>query len=118
MPSSSSNKVQNQNNNDKNANENNIIDNIDNNINNVVGDINNYSEMSNLTVYFPDKVKMKNIMETKWGENIPKLDFGYVPEYSSESESLKNNNVYNNTLIEEGNLYFPKFKKFQNSVLF
>ena len=60
---------------------------------------------------------MNNIMETKKGQNIPKLNFGYVPEYSSDSDSQQNNNngVYNNTLMEDENLYFPKFNKFQNS---
>ena len=102
--------------NDKNEN-NNINNsnnyNIDNNSerNNIV----NESRNSDLTVYFPDKIKMNNIMETKTGQNIPKLNFGYVPEYSSDSDSQQNNIIYHNTLMEEENLYFPKFTKFQNS---
>jgi hypothetical protein len=86
-------------------------------INNINEDnINNESGMSNITAYFPDKVKMNNIMESKWAKNVPKLDFGYVPEYSSDSDSLpQNNNNYNNTLIEDLNYYFPKLNKYQNS---
>ena len=106
---------------------NHIIDNIENseknnkdNINknnNIIDNINNDSRESDLTVYFPDKIKMNNIMETKKGQNIPQLNFGYVPEYSSDSDSQQNNNngIYNNTLMEDENLYFPKFNKFQNS---
>ena len=26
--------------------------------------------MSGITVYFPDKIRMNNIMETNWGKNI------------------------------------------------
>ena len=108
--------------NEKNENYNNDNNNINNNLNNNNNQIesnsnNNYeSERSDLTVYFQDKVKMNNIMETKTGQNIPKLNFGYLPEYSSDSDSQQNiNNIYNNTLMEEENLYYPKFTKFQNS---
>ena len=109
------NKVENNKNNDENFNQ---IDNINNNnINNIGGDkTNNESEMSSLTVYFPDKIKMNNIMETKIGKNIPKLNFGYVPEYSSDSDSQNNNNIYDNVLMDEENLFFAKFNKFQNSI--
>ena len=106
------------NNNDNNENN---IENKDNNNNNLIinslrDNNNNENGLTDLTVYFPDKVKMNNIMETKWGQNIPRLNFGYVPEYSSDSESQHNNNIYNNnTFIEEENLYFAKFNKFQNS---
>ena len=90
-------------------------------INSIRDDDSNYNgnginDMSGITVYFPDKVKMNNIMESKWAKNVPKLDFGYVPEYSSDSDSLpQNNNNYNNTLIEDLNYYFPKLNKYQNS---
>jgi hypothetical protein len=95
---------------DNNNNNNNLI------INSLRDNNNNENGLTDLTVYFPDKVKMNNIMETKWGQNIPRLNFGYVPEYSSDSESQHNNNIYNNnTFIEEENLYFAKFNKFQNS---
>jgi hypothetical protein len=101
--------------NEKKEKENYNIDNIVDN-NSIKDNIVNESGNSDLTVYFPDKVKMNNIMETKSGQNVPKLNFGYVPEYSSDSDSQQNNNIiYNNTLMEEENLYFPKFTKFQNS---
>ena len=95
-------------------------DNIDNNliINSIRDNISNESEKSDLTVYFPDKIKMNNIMETKWGKNIPKLNFGYVPEYSdleSGKQEQKNNN-FNYIEMNEDNILFPKFNKFQNSV--
>ena len=49
--------------------ENNIdINNNNNLIINNNKDNNNDSEMSGLTVYFPDKIKMNNIIETKWGK--------------------------------------------------
>ena len=105
--------------NEKNENDNNDYNtNINNNLNgnNQIESCGNdfESERSDLTVYFQDKIKMNNIMETKTGQNIPKLNFGYLPEYSSDSDSQQNiNNIYNNTLIEEGNLYYPKFTKFQ-----
>ena len=95
------------------------IDNIDNNliINSIRDNISNESEKSDLTVYFPDKIKMNNIMETKWGKNIPKLNFGYVPEYSdlgSGKQEQKNNNL-NDIQMNEDNILFQKFNKFQNS---
>ena len=88
-------------------------DNNDNNL--IIKNIEDESGMSDITVYFPDKIKMNNIMETKCGQNIPKLNFGYVPEYSSDSDSgqtQKNSNIYNPQI---DNLFFPKFNKFQNS---
>ncbi len=91
-------------------------ENIDCNLinNNIIEDNNiNESGLSSITAYFPDKVKMNNIMESEWGKNIPKLNFGNVPEYSSDSDSQQQNN--NNTLIEDLNYYFPKFNKFQYS---
>ena len=93
-----------------NIDENNIDIKDNNNLNNNnIKDNTNESEMSGLTVYFPDKIKMNNINETKWGKNIPILNFGCVPDYNSESDSQ------NNTFIEEDNLFFHKFNKFQNS---
>ena len=93
-----------------NIDENNLL--VKNNNNLIINNIrenSNDSGMSGLTVYFPDKIKMNNIIETKWGKNIPKLNFGFVPEYNSDSDSQ------NNTFIEEDNLFFHKFNKFQNS---
>ena len=97
--------------------------NIDNNliINSIRDNNNNESEISDLTVYFPDKIKMTNIMETKWGKNIPKLNFGYVPEYSDldsgQQEQKNDDDDYNyNIQMNDDNFFFPKFKKFQNSV--
>jgi hypothetical protein len=96
------------------------IDNIDSNliINSIRDNISNESERSDLTVYFPDKIKMNNIMETKWGKNIPKLNFGYVPEYSdldSGKQQQKNNNMNYIQMNEDNNILLPKFNKFQNS---
>lgn len=45
-------------------------------------DENSSLNSSNITSYFPDKVKMKNIMETKEAKKIPKIDFKLIPEYS------------------------------------
>ena len=56
---------------------------------------NNLKNSSNLTIYFPDKINMKNIMQTKEAENIPKIDFNQVPEYSFQSEEEKQNNNNN-----------------------
>ena len=44
---------------------------------------------SNSTIYFPDKINMKNIMQTKGAENVPKLDINQVPEYSFQSDEEK-----------------------------
>ena len=106
----------------KNKNKNKIenIDSIDNNliINSIRDNISSESEKSDMTVYFPDKIKMNNIMETKWGKNIPKLNFGYVPEYSdldSGKPEKKNNNLNYIQMNENNNILLPKFNKFQNS---
>ena len=107
-PSQSQSAKKNQNNEEYN-NENNLI----------IDSIGNESEISDVTVYFPDKIKMNNIMDTKWGKNIPKLNFGYVPEYTSDSESDKNgqkNNNNNNYNAQMNDIMFANIKKFQNSV--
>ena len=74
----------------------------------------NENNISGITVYFPDKIKMNNITQTNWGKNIPKLNFEYVPEYSSENNSDKNeqNNMINNVHNE----YFQNIRKYQHSV--
>jgi hypothetical protein len=114
--------IKNNKNEEYNDNKNNT-DNIDNNliINSIRDNMNNESGISDLTVYFPDKIKMTNIMETKWGKNIPKLNFGYVPEYSDldsgQQEQKNDDDDYNyNIQMNDDNFFFPKFKKFQNSV--
>ena len=92
-------------------------------INNILNDINNEDNNKNSngntldsncssksTVYFPDKVHMKNTMETKGAEKIPKLNFNQVPEYSFRSEKEDNQND------ENDNYNFNKFNKvYQNS---
>jgi septal ring factor EnvC (AmiA/AmiB activator) len=55
-------------------------------------DKNNDNTLSSLTVYFPDKVNMKNIMELKEVEKVPAIDFNNLPEYSFQSEEEKQNN--------------------------
>lgn len=75
---------------------------------------NGINDLSGITVYFPDKVKMKNIMETNWGKNIPKLNFEYVPEYSSENNSDKNDQ--NNIVNDENTEFFQNIGKYQHSV--
>ena len=75
---------------------------------------NGINDMSGITVYFPDKVKMKNIMETKRRKNIPKLNFGYVPEYSSENNTDKNDQ--NNIVNDENADFFQNIGKYQHSV--
>ena len=55
-------------------------------------EINNESYLtnsSNMTIYFPDKINMKNIMETKVADKIPKIDFNQIPEYSFQSDEDK-----------------------------
>ena len=74
----------------------------------------NENNISGITVYFPDKIKMNNIMQTNWGKNIPKLNFEYVPEYSSENNSDKNEQ--NNMINNEHNEYFQNIRKYQHSV--
>ena len=39
-----------------------------------------------MTIYFPDKITMPNIMETKKAEIIPKIDFNQIPEYTFEDD--------------------------------
>ena len=53
---------------------------------------NNIHNSSNLTVYFPDKVNMKNIMDTKEAQKVPNIDLNFVPEYSFHSDDEKQNN--------------------------
>ena len=72
----------------------------------------NESNVSGITAYFPDKVKMKNIMDTNWGKNIPRLNFGDVPEYSSENNSDKNEQ---NNINNENSEYFQNVVKYQHS---
>ena len=74
---------------------------------------NNENDISGMTIYFPDKIKMKNIMDTNWGKNIPKLNFDYVPEYSSENNSDKNeqDNINNENIV-----FFQNVGKYQHSV--
>ena len=74
----------------------------------------NDNDISGLTVYFPDKIKMNNIMDTNWGKNIPKLNFELVPEYSSESNTNKNdqNSMTDNQSLE----YYQNYGKYQHSV--
>ena len=85
----------------------------DNNFNSNLN--NDDSQMSKMTVYFPDKVKMNNIMESKWASIIPKLNFGDVPEYTSES--VTENQVQKNEKFNpNGNNTFMSKYKFQNSV--
>ena len=74
----------------------------------------NENSLSGITVYFPEKVKMKNIMETNWGKNIPKLNFGYVPEYTSENNT--NKNEQNNMIVNDENAdFFQNVGKYQHS---
>ena len=73
----------------------------------------NENSLSSITVYFPEKVKMKNIMETNWGKNIPKLNFGYVPEYTSENNTK---NDQNNMIVNDENVdFYQNIGKYQHS---
>ena len=73
----------------------------------------NENSLSGITVYFPEKVKMKNIMETNWGKNIPKLNFGYVPEYTSENNTK---NEQNNMIVNDENVdFYQNIGKYQHS---
>ena len=66
------------------------------------------------TVYFPDKVKME---ESKDQNLVPKLDFGSVPTYKSETESGDNNdNENNNEEIEVATFNDNKEGVFQTKI--
>jgi len=68
---------------------------------------------SNLTVYFPDKINMKNIMELKEVEKVPKIDFNQIPEYSFQSDEEKHNNNYDeNPYQDEFNLNLSEDNNF------
>lgn len=45
-------------------------------------EINYFNDLSNRTLYFPDKVNMKSIMETKQAKTIPKINLNLIPDYS------------------------------------
>lgn len=66
-------------------------------------DDNNNSELSKITAYFPDKVKMNNIMETNCAKIVPNINFNELPEYSFESGQSGNNNE-----IDDDGLKFNK----------
>ena len=85
-------------------------------INNINDDEDNLNrnDLSGITIYFPDKVKMKNIMETNFGKNVPKLNFGNVPEYSSENNTEKNEQ--DNIVNDENADFFQNIGKYQHSV--
>lgn len=80
----------------------------------------NLTNSSNLTIYFPDKINMRNIMETKGAQKIPRIDINQIPEYSFQSEEDKQNddempNQYN---FMQNNIGFNNYglHGFQNSV--
>jgi hypothetical protein len=67
----------------------------------------NRTNNSDFTVYFNDKVHMKNIMDTKEAKKVPLMDFNKVPTYRPDSDSeyeemedSENNNQIIN--IQEG----------------
>ena len=69
---------------------------------------------SNMTIYFPDKINMKNTMENKEAKKIPCLDFTQLPEYSFQSENGQNeqSNQDNNEQNYSGiNKYFKIYQK-------
>ena len=68
---------------------------------------NNFNNSSNTTIYFPDKIKMQNIMETKKAEIVPKMNFNQIPEYSFQSEEDKQNN--NNVIPNQDEYNFNEF---------
>ncbi len=68
---------------------------------------NNFNNSSNTTIYFPDKIKMQNIMETKKAEIVPKMNFNQIPEYSFQSEEDKQNN--NNAIPNQDEYNFNEF---------
>ena len=45
-----------------------------------------------MTIYFPDKITMPNIMETKKAEIIPKIDFNQIPEYTFDEDKQNSMN--------------------------
>ena len=75
---------------------------------------NNLKNSSNLTIYFPDKVNMKNIMQTKEAENIPKIDFNQVPEYSFQSDEEKQNNSNDDDEMPNQNEFNYNDNEFNN----
>ena len=59
----------------------------------------NRSDYSNFTVYFQDKIKMNDIMESKEAKKVPLMDFSKVPTYRPDSDSEDNDDYYNNNQI-------------------
>ena len=53
---------------------------------------NNNNNSSTMTIYFPDKITMPNIMETKKAEIIPKIDFNQIPEYTFDEDKQNSMN--------------------------
>jgi hypothetical protein len=51
---------------------------------------------STMTIYFPDKINMPNIMETKKAEIVPKIDFNQIPEYTFEDDKKESANEIHN----------------------
>ena len=52
----------------------------------------NNNNSSTMTIYFPDKITMPNIMETKKAEIIPKIDFNQIPEYTFDEDKQNSMN--------------------------
>ena len=61
--------------------------------------ISNRSNYSNFTVYFQDKIKMNDIMESKEAKKVPLMDFSKVPTYRPDSDSEDNDDYNNNNQI-------------------
>jgi hypothetical protein len=80
----------------------------------------NLTNSSNLTIYFPDKINMRNIMETKGAQKIPRIDINQIPEYSFQSEEDKQNDdeISNQYNFMQNNIGFNNYglHGFQNSV--
>ena len=83
-------------------------------------DESNLTNSSNLTIYFPDKINMRNIMETKGAQKIPRIDINQIPEYSFQSEEDKQNDdeISNQYNFMQNNIGFNNYglHGFQNSV--
>lgn len=80
------------------------------NIDDVLNDVSQMgtSELNTLrsqdTVYFPDKVQMNDIMTTQKGKSIPKMDFGCIPSYHSDSSEEEDGGGC--IIMDKGNMKF------------
>ena len=76
----------------------------------------NRTNNSDFTVYFNDKVHMKNIMDTKEAKKVPLMDFNKVPTYRPDSDSdyeklgRKFDSCFEREIAINGDPFYDKYK--------